>query len=205
MDAAALARAVALADHGAQVSILDREGNETTGSAGDVPGERAAEPGNADVAGRVRRDGVLPGALVDEQQPGGADETFQDADGGHDLRNRDPRGLALHACGQIVAVLVASGLELPAAEEVPTDTRGLITGAAEFGVRAAADVQGEDYWYWWRVLIPTRDYCIPRRIWEPDRRCPRGRGRDRRFLGKPARHVNPTGCGPFSLNVRNCR
>ena len=66
VDAVALTRAVALADQRPQVPVLDREGNQSAGPAGDVPSQGAAEPGGADMAVRVGRDGVFPAG------PGGA-------------------------------------------------------------------------------------------------------------------------------------
>jgi hypothetical protein len=150
VDAVALARAVALADYCPQVPVLDCEGDQAARPAGDMPGQGSPEPGSADVAVRVGRDGVFtagPGrSLIDladevldaaahrgerqrparpaaavgrEQQPGRAGEAFQDSDGGHDLRNRDPWCFTHYAGGQVVAVIVAGGLELPGTDEVP--------------------------------------------------------------------------------------
>ena len=67
------------------------------------------------------------------------------------------RCFAYHAGGQVVAVIVTGGLELPAADEVPADPRGMVAGALR--VWAAADVQGKDYW--WKAVIPSVRYSRP--------------------------------------------
>jgi hypothetical protein len=77
--------------------------------------------------------------VVEQQVPVG-DHALQDADGADDRGDGDPGNLALEAAGLVVAVLVGGGLELAAADQVPS---GLPVRAG-CRVGAASGAQAED-------------------------------------------------------------
>ncbi len=94
MDPVAAAGSVVAAHGGAQVPVLNGQGDQSAGAAGDMPGQGAPEARGSQraVATEVVR-------CRREEQPFGGDP-FQDPDGGRDRGDRDPRDFPEQALGQ---------------------------------------------------------------------------------------------------------
>jgi len=145
--------------HGADIAVRvggDRlAGQSEAGCLAVRPGGEVPDP----VADRVRLQGAGAGAgagqvvgvVVEEQVPV-RDHALQDADGVDDRGYGDPGDGALGAGGAVVAVFVGGGLELQAADEVPSCP----PVRAGNGVGAAAGAQAQDYWC--SAAIPSVRY-----------------------------------------------
>jgi hypothetical protein len=88
---------------------------------------------------------------IEQKVPFG-NHALENPDGVDDRGDGDPGNSAFETCAQMVAVLVASGFELSAADQVSRE-RSLNVGLR---VGAAAATQAQDYW--WSVRIPCVRY-----------------------------------------------
>ena len=123
---------------GADLARAGRRGWPRPGSA--VTGRLAVHPGGEvpdplSERGGLQGAGVRPFAarvvdVVVEQQVPVGDHALQDADGVDDRGDGHPGNVALGTAGKVVAVLVGGGLELAAADQVPSEPVGPGVGTA---------------------------------------------------------------------------